>query len=275
MNCYETQERLAGRQVIAAALASAVADPRSPLASGGREFDGAVIHDAWEVVRSTTARLDKRDLSLGERLPAHIEVAPLVEWLATDADTRERVHQRVFGLVISTLCPSYETEYCPWKDATHRAQEMADIAGFYCAFGLTPSRAAPERVDSIALEIEFTAIVLERWRAALVSNEPVENAGVCEDALRAFGTDHLCWWAPTFGRLLEKRATDLTGNGAPENEAGLFRLAGVARLLCGWLAAERTALGIEPRRRLTGPSVAPQEVDNGSGSCSGCATRTD
>jgi hypothetical protein len=148
---------------------------------------------------------------------------------------------------------------------------MADIAGFYCAFGLTPNRAAPERVDCIALEIEFTAIVLERWRAALGSNE---RAGVCEDALRAFETDHLCWWAPTFGRLLEKRATDLAGNDAPEKEAGLFRLAGVAKLLCGWLAAERTALGIEPRRRLIEPSVAPLEDDNGCGSCSGCATDT-
>lgn len=270
MNCDETEVCLAGRQVIAAALASGVADPRSPLASGGREFDGVVITDAWEVLKRATAHLDKGDLGLGERLPAHIAVAPLVEWLATDADTRERVYQRVFGLVISKLCPSYETEYCPWRDATHRAQEMADIAGFYCAFGLTPNRAAPERVDCIALEIEFTAIVLERWRAALGDN--VEHARVCEDALRAFGTDHLCWWAPTFGRLLEKRATDLVRNGAQEEEAGLLRLAGAAKVLCGWLAAERTALGIEPGRRLTGPSVAPQEVDNGCGSCSGCAT---
>ena len=58
-------------------------------------------------------------------------------------------------------------------------------------------------------------------------------------------------------------------SGDRAREDGLLRLADVAKVLCAWLAAERTALGIAPCRRLTGPSVAPRQVDDGCGSCSG------
>ena len=270
MVCNTTEEHLAARQVVAAALASAVVDPRSPLAARGRHVDGAVIGRAWEVITHVIGQLAKRDLGMGERLPAEVSVTPLVEWLAADPETRERVYQRVFGLVVAKLCPPYETEYCPWRDATHRAQELADIAGFYRAFGLTPNRAAPERVDCIALEIEFMAFLLEKWRAALSLNNNVDHAAVCENALRAFTKDHLCWWAPTFGRLLEKRSTDLSRAGAPDEETGLRQLANVAKVLCAWVACERTVLGVEPSRRLTGPNVMPEGVDDGCGSCSSC-----
>lgn len=261
-------ERLAAGQIIAASLASALADPRSPLAERCHGAGMEIVAYAWDFLAAGVEQQSQRTLGIGERLPIDADPIALVEWLALSSADRERAHQRVFGLVVSKLCPAYETEYCASKDTTQRSQELADIAGFYRAFGLRISRDTPERPDHISLEIEYIALLNEKQRCALLSGDAY-HAAICSDARTSFVRDHAAWWMPTFGRLLEKRAMNL--HPACERDAKhLVLLAGVARLLCAWVAAERMLCSVEPCRRIVNPSVAPQESEDSCGSCTVC-----
>lgn len=261
-------ERLAAGQIMAATLASALADPRSPLAERCGGASAEIVDWAWRHLAQSASALSAPELGLGERLPAEANAAQLTDWLALTPMQREPVHQRIFGLVVSKICPPYETEYCAWKDTTHRSQELADIAGFYRAFGLQTSRSAPERADHVSLELEFIALLNEKQRLATLAADD-EHADICRNARTAFLRDHVTWWMPTFGRLLEKRAQDVS-QACEEHLAHAQYIAGVARLLCAWVAVERALAGIAPVRRIIGPSVAPQEPEADCGSCGSC-----
>ncbi len=263
---------LLSRQVLARALACALADPRSPLARPCSSEDVTLLRTGWDVMASTYTPTNPSQLGLGERLPQRVSIRPLEQWLSLDTRRRERAYQAVFGLTMSKICPPYETEYCEWKDPTHRAQHLADVSGFYCAFGLEPSRSVPERADNIALEIEFVAFLIEKLLSLrrTADRGSAEHEAVCRDALSAFVADHVVWWMPTFGRCLERRIDQSRTEescGRPQHDIDL--LAGVGRWLCGWVAAERAATGVKPHRRIVGPQVAAQERSDLS--CATCA----
>lgn len=262
-------ELLAARQVIASALASALADPRTPLAQRANGADLGIIAHSWAEMVCHSEALQRESLGLGERLPQDVTATALAQWLALPASQREIVHLRIFGLVTTKLCPAYETEYCEWKDTTHRSQELADIAGFYRAFGIAPSRSAPERFDHVSLEVEFISLLLEKEHWA-TENAEDEHMTVCRDARSAFLRDHAGWWLPTFGRLLEKRA-NLLSEADSTASAELRLLAGVAQMLCAWIAAERHFANVVPTRRIVSPNIAPQDATDDCGTCHSCA----
>src|SRR3972149_12155544 len=66
----------------------------------------------------------------------------------------EEEYCRLFTHTISTECPPYEGEYDN-SDIFQKSQAMADIAGFYRAFGLETSPSFRERPDHISAELEF------------------------------------------------------------------------------------------------------------------------
>lgn len=261
-------ELLAARQIIASALASALADPRAPVAQRANGADLGVIAHAWAEIVCNSEALQADSLGLGERLPQNVTATALAHWLSLPVSRREIVHQRIFGLVMTKLCPAYETEYCAWNDTTHRSQELADIAGFYRAFGLGPSRSAPERFDHVSLEVEFVSMLLEKERWA-TENAEEEHLEVCRNARSAFLRDHASWWLPTFGRLLEKRANLLSETGST-TAAELRLVAGVAQTLCAWIAAERHFANVMPTRRIVSPNITPQDATDDCGTCSSC-----
>lgn len=84
-----------------------------------------------------------------------------------------------------------------------RTFEMADVAGFYKAFGVEVSQ-ADQRVDHIATELEFMNLLAVKESVALQEEGAGENARVCHDASRSFLRDHLGRWAPHFGECLVK-----------------------------------------------------------------------
>jgi nitrate reductase assembly molybdenum cofactor insertion protein NarJ len=67
---------------------------------------------------------------------------------------------------------------------------LADIAGFYSAFGLAVSR---ERPDHIVAELEFMSFLLLSEAEARTDGEP-ERAEIAADAARVFLRDHLGTW---------------------------------------------------------------------------------
>jgi DMSO reductase family type II enzyme chaperone len=88
-----------------------------------------------------------------------------------------------------------------------RTFEMADVAGFYKAFGVE-AESSGERPDHIAAELEFMNLLAVKECIALQEEGAGEHADVCRNAARAFLRDHLARWAPRLGQRLASAAVD-------------------------------------------------------------------
>jgi TorA maturation chaperone TorD len=241
-------------------LAAALTDPA---AGGGmllRDPDTARLAAAAAEFLREEAAADSVALGFGELPPDDLDLAPLLAELARPDTERTAEYDRVFGLVPARECLPYETEYHAAAEPFFRAQQLADVAGFYRAFGLEPSRRAPERPDHLALELEFMAFLLMKKRlaegAADGDNEGSCRAKVCAEAEAAFFRDHLAWWVPSFAAGLRRKAG-----------RGLY--AALARVLAALMPVERRRFGIPaPRLPLR---AAPVELPEEQPACAGCA----
>lgn len=100
----------------------------------------------------------------------------------------------------SVKAPAWETAYELDKTGK-RAAELADIEGFYRAFGLNLT--APIEPDSLVAELEFLSVLLQKQLYARNEGNQ-EGEEICEDAYRKFLTDHLCRWCEVFLQRLEE-----------------------------------------------------------------------
>ncbi|MCB0033176.1 MAG: molecular chaperone TorD family protein [Anaerolineales bacterium] len=122
-----------------------------------------------------------------------IIMVPLTELQAT--------HRRTFGTAGSL---SYETEY-GLPHEYRQSQEMADIAGFYRAFGFDLGGAVRERPDHVAVELEFMHILALKEAYALETDIP-EHVEICADAQGKFLQDHLGRWVNLFAQSVAYNA---------------------------------------------------------------------
>jgi len=146
----------------------------------------------------------------------------------------------VFGPGLVSDCVPYETEYCPSRDVTYRSQQMADVAGFYRAFGLKRSESAKERVDHVSLEAEFMSVLISREMHAMTEGLGQEKIQVCREAQQTFFRDHLGWWLPAFGVTLER-----------QSRSRFYAVFG--NFLCGFTPAERAVLDLGPFEEFVRP----------------------
>lgn len=130
-------------------------------------------------------------------------------------------------------CSPYETAYGDGRRIAGKSAELADIAGFYTAFGLAPSAARPDMVDHVAAELEFMSLLALKEAAALTEDLD-EALAVTREAARAFLRDHLGRWAGAFARQL-----------ADSTAVPYYQAAG--RLLAALVDEEVRALGVEPK----------------------------
>jgi nitrate reductase assembly molybdenum cofactor insertion protein NarJ len=88
-------------------------------------------------------------------------------------------------------CPIHETEYGRMRGMA-KGNELADIAGFYAAFGMerADAPAAKQMGDHLAVELEFYATLLAR-QAVMHCRADAEGLFVVEDARKKFLADHL------------------------------------------------------------------------------------
>ncbi|MBI2956170.1 MAG: molecular chaperone TorD family protein [Acidobacteria bacterium] len=194
------------------------------------------------------------DLVPGEIHPQELSLPRLFYALDDDWAGLEPAYRQLFGLTaVSTSCPPCEVEYEPNPDITYRAQRMADIAGFYQAFGLQVSGHAGERLDHLTVQAEFLYVLLAK-EAAAREEENVEAAEICREARRKFFEEHVGWWLPAFSRLLSRVAP-----------APFYRE--LASLTASLSAAERVALSLPPFQVPHAPKPAPAES---AGGCFGC-----
>lgn len=164
-------------------------------------------------------------------------------------------HRRAFGLA-GSLC--YETEL-GLPNEFRQSQELADIAGFYRAFGFAVGGAVRERPDHVAAELEFMH-VLALKEAYAAENGVAEHVEICVDAQRKFLQDHLARWVGPLAEALER-------------SAGTGPYVALARLAADFVQADARRLGAQiEARSLVGARPTPIGPDL---SCEDCPVVAD
>lgn len=171
----------------------------------------------------------------------------------SEADLK-RAHAASFGLAMSKQCPPYETEYGQ-AHIFEKTQTLADIAGFYRAFGLELAKGARDRPDHLAFELEFMEFLCLKQAFAERMGHPPEQIDLCRNAQRAFLDAHLgCWAFSLAERIIKKSPT------------GVY--AGLAGLLEEFLSHELAAMGLA---RHADPFLNEGDKDRiDDGACAAC-----
>lgn len=142
-------------------------------------------------------------------------------------------HARLFDC--EAPCPPYEGSY--EGDPFRQAREMADVAGFYAAFGAEVGGPAGDRPDHVCCELEFlAALALARAQACEEGRE--EDVLLAREAEDAFLRDHLGRWLGALGDEVAAAAAD-----------GTYRAIG--RLASLFAAQEAARRGVVPGPRGT------------------------
>ena len=149
-------------------------------------------------------------------------------------------HRRTFGTSGSLV---YETE-CGLPNEFQQSQELADLAGFYGAFGLVLGGAVRERPDHIAVELEFMHVLALKEALAL-ERGLAEQAEICVEAERAFLRDHLAGWIGLLAEALARLGASVPGAPGPES---LYPR--MARLAHRFVLADAERLGLAPETKL-------------------------
>jgi TorA maturation chaperone TorD len=244
---------LVARRLCYRVLAVALADPRTGVWKDlANPATAELVSQAADIIREEDAAV-ARPLAQGERPLADLDPARIFVRLPRSAGEWNELYEENFGLLGGSQCPPYEIEYVPSKFTFQRSNMLADVAGFYRAFGLQTSSSNPDRPDHIALQCEFLAQVLYlQSQAAHGTASGDSQARLCEQAIHRFLKEHFIWWAPAFAKLL-----------ARQNPGGFYEA--VAHFLAALIAAERALAGIEAPAH----SVAPSPIENAD-QCTGC-----
>lgn len=246
------------RQVLYRFASLTLADP---LAGAWDRLDtlrnDSPLVEAAALIREV-AKISPSELGLGERPTAELDPRPVLDQLPGSRHAHNAEYEKTFGLLVSSICPPYETEYIGSKFEFQRSNGLSDINGFYHAFGLAIADKHPERADHIVLELEFMAHLLELdRRAANDAGELRKNhLQVCRDAQSRFLKEHLAWWVPAFAKLL-----------ALESRSGFFAAAGV--FLAALIPVERAVLKVDRQSRPL--SASRPELPE---TCEGCQLAT-
>ncbi len=130
-------------------------------------------------------------------------------------------------------CSPYEAGYLKGPLFMNTG-ELADIAGFYNAFGVQVSEGNKDRVDHISLELEFMYFLTLKEAFAL-QNQNTEHVELCKDAQRKFLIDHLGRWTGVFHEVIEKKG-----------DSKFFL--NLSQLVDKFVANDSNKLGIRPER---------------------------
>ena len=164
------------------ALASALGEPK-------RTLDEAAV-----------ASLESAASTVDDRVGLSAEVAELqaaIPSLRADPRILDREYATLF---LKGEVPPFEASYAPGMRLT---QELADVAGFFRAFGV---KTRDERPDHLVSELELMAFLCLKEAIAL-GNRLSTEADVCRQAQAAFLRDPLARWVSTLARGVSERAT--------------------------------------------------------------------
>jgi TorA maturation chaperone TorD len=140
----------------------------------------------------------------GEEGPVPSAVEALLGAVESPADDLDRSFQRLFGHTARGQVSPYETEYGS-DDLFRQSHEMADLGGFYRAFGLAVPGSRRERNDHLSAEFEFLSFLCRKEAYELLKGDQASGAEV-RRAQRTFLRDHAGRFGRAFARSLVKEA---------------------------------------------------------------------
>jgi TorA maturation chaperone TorD len=124
--------------------------------------------------------------------------------LGATLEDLEASYQHLFGHTAHGKVPPYETEW-GFQDLFRQSAELADLSGFYAAFGLCLQPSQRERLDHAGVEWEFLSFLACREAGALSSGDEA----IAEEVRRAerlFLGAHLGRFARAFAHGLRREA---------------------------------------------------------------------
>ncbi|AGA32800.1 nitrate reductase subunit, conjectural [Thioalkalivibrio nitratireducens DSM 14787] len=122
-------------------------------------------------------------------------------WRQADAALLQAEYGRLF--LGRTPCSLHSAAYSGAGSLAGPAAEIADISGFYQAFGVDIRDDQPERPDHLAAELEFYGTLLIKLAYAQLSDW-VEASDVTAAAARSFLSDHLGRWSGVLSERLQR-----------------------------------------------------------------------
>ena len=129
------------------------------------------------------------------------EMGVVREELSQEGITAEILNSEYTHLFHRGACPPYETSYNPER-VFSKTNDLADIAGFYRAFGIKHKNEAP---DHIVSELEFVGLLYLKEVLA-VANSMTDEAEICSEARRKFLAEHLGNWVSKYSMRMRKEA---------------------------------------------------------------------
>ncbi len=203
------------------------------LQSGELAEDGRAALDSLRAALPTP--IDQETEEVLQGIAGHFDAVE--NWVSSEGinwdiqDLRDE-HRRVFSNVIALDCPPYETLFGN-DHVFGQSYVMGDIAGFYSAFGVQLAQDIHERLDHLAVELEFLHFLAYKESYALCHDGPEKLKTVIE-AEKKFVKEHVGRWVPLFSGMLKKKA-----------EYGFYKT--VADLTAQWVAFEIAYLSVSPQ----------------------------
>ncbi len=115
---------------------------------------------------------------------------------------RQDSFNHIFGHAVRSQCPPYELEYGR-GEIIQQASFLADVGGFYNAFGMEVDPAVSERGDHISVEAEFMSALCAKEAHAIAQGD-ADHCEIAVKAQRDFLLDHLARWIPAFADRVRK-----------------------------------------------------------------------
>jgi putative dimethyl sulfoxide reductase chaperone len=151
----------------------------------------AFLEPGPDLLARLRAAADEADVLPDDLADRTRRLAATAETLGLDALRESFVAQ--FGHVAMSDAPAYETLYAG-AEVFAQAATLADVAGFYRAFGVEPSDGLHEAPDHVSLELEFVGLLVLRAAIAPTAEARETTLSAC----RSFLNEHLGRWAPLF-----------------------------------------------------------------------------
>jgi TorA maturation chaperone TorD len=129
----------------------------------------------------------------------------LTAWRDADGTSLEPEYCRLF--LGSAPCPPNETAWGDGRRFGGMAAELADLQGFYRAFGFELSPLAHDTADHLCVELEFLAALLVKDAYARYQGCD-EAHEVASRAVHAFLEAHLGRWVDAFAQSLHDHGAD-------------------------------------------------------------------
>jgi TorA maturation chaperone TorD len=163
----------------------------------------------------------------------HRAVVALLDAFNKEKNTLEYEYINIFGHTLAKKTSPYELEHLQNQEIFYKTQSLADISGFYNAFGLRMN--AHERVDFISVEAEFLSYLIMKELIARQKSFDSEKIEVANKAQHDFFKDHFAGWTQTFAR-----------NVIEQTHISFYQCAG--RLLQRFIDSEMDYFGIDSCR---------------------------